>query len=222
MNLVVFDIDGTITDSVKVDDECFIKTYADLFGLDLKNVDWSDFKHVTDWGLTVNIFKKHFDRGPSKAEVLEIKKHFLALLKSRESEIKEIDGALNILKLLKQERDFVVALATGGWKETAHFKLNSIGFDLGDLVFVSSNDHFDRSTITSMAIAKSSNKYGKRSFEKTTYVGDGLWDLRTSKAMGINFIGVDFHQNNQLTSAGADHVIYDFTNTTQFLEWLKG
>lgn len=57
MKLIIFDIDGTILDSVNADDKCFIQTFKDLYQIDLTNADWNDFTNVTDTGLTNEIFK---------------------------------------------------------------------------------------------------------------------------------------------------------------------
>jgi FMN phosphatase YigB (HAD superfamily) len=40
--LVVFDIDGTLTDTNDVDDECFRRAVADIFALSYTSLDWSD------------------------------------------------------------------------------------------------------------------------------------------------------------------------------------
>jgi beta-phosphoglucomutase-like phosphatase (HAD superfamily) len=32
MHLVMFDIDGTLTETMKVDEECFVRSFDDVFG----------------------------------------------------------------------------------------------------------------------------------------------------------------------------------------------
>jgi beta-phosphoglucomutase-like phosphatase (HAD superfamily) len=32
MQLVMFDIDGTLTETMKVDEECFVRSFAEVFG----------------------------------------------------------------------------------------------------------------------------------------------------------------------------------------------
>ena len=34
MHLVIFDIDGTLTETMKVDEECFVRSFNDVFGFD--------------------------------------------------------------------------------------------------------------------------------------------------------------------------------------------
>ncbi len=50
MRYVIFDIDGTLTDTKAVDDKCFIKAFDQTFGIDISNQKWEDLQHVTDWG----------------------------------------------------------------------------------------------------------------------------------------------------------------------------
>lgn len=52
MKFVIFDIDGTLTDTKTVDDYCFTIAFNSIFGLDLSNYDWSTLNDVTDWGIT--------------------------------------------------------------------------------------------------------------------------------------------------------------------------
>ncbi len=40
MNLAIFDIDGTLTRTLSVDAECYIRAFADEFGLSGFNADW--------------------------------------------------------------------------------------------------------------------------------------------------------------------------------------
>jgi beta-phosphoglucomutase-like phosphatase (HAD superfamily) len=51
MKLLIFDIDGTLTDTKRVDDECFINAFQDEYGVILTNTDWTTFVNVTDTGL---------------------------------------------------------------------------------------------------------------------------------------------------------------------------
>lgn len=219
MNLIIFDIDGTIVDSVKIDDECFIQSFMDLHSIDLSQSDWNDFKHVTDSGLTNEIFESHFGRSPLSEEIIELKNYFYKLLAQNSNEITEIRGANNTLNSLIDNPNITIAFATGGWKETALLKLSTIGFELDDLTLISSNEHFDRSEITRLAITESLSSLELDEFNTITYIGDGLWDYKTAHELGINFIRVDYSQNNKLINAGAINIITDLTNVQQIVEW---
>ncbi|MEQ9299785.1 MAG: HAD hydrolase-like protein [Cyclobacteriaceae bacterium] len=220
MNLVIFDIDGTIVDSVSADDQCFIQSFEDLHNIDLSQSDWHDFRHVTDSGLTIEIFETHFGRKPLDEEVQELKDYFYKLLTQRSNDITEIRGAKNTLTSFIDNPKISIAFATGGWRETALLKLSTIGFELGDLILTSANEHFDRSEITKLAIDTSLQVENLDSFETITYIGDGLWDLKTAQRLGINFIGIDYHQNNKLIKVGAAKVVTDLTDPQKIIEWI--
>ena len=217
MKLIIFDIDGTLVDSVKLDDQCFIQTFQDLHNVDLVGTDWNDFTHVTDSGLTTEIFELHLGRQPSKQEPIAFKKYFLKLISQRKQEISEINGATETLNALLERPEYAVALATGGWRETALFKLSAAGFDLEGTVLVTANEHYDRTLITRIAIEESLTKENRNSFDSITYIGDGLWDLRMSQSLRINFIGIDAYGNNKLVNAGAANVIRNLTELTPLI-----
>lgn len=210
MHLILFDIDGTLIDSIKADDACFIQTFSELYKIDLAGVDWNSFPHVTDSGLTHEIFQRFFQRAPREEEVQRIKAHFYQLLEQRASEFVEIEGALTFIQKIDTDPQYSLAFATGGWKETALLKTRSIGLDLSKYVLVSASDHYDRAVITQLAIEAASAQNVGKDFTSITYIGDGLWDLATSNRLNIRFVGIDYHSNNRLTDAGADWVIKDF------------
>ncbi|NNF32714.1 MAG: HAD family hydrolase, partial [Saprospiraceae bacterium] len=47
MKTIIFDIDGTLTDTKEVDDKCFIQAFHNVFDMDIRSQNWSAFKNVT-------------------------------------------------------------------------------------------------------------------------------------------------------------------------------
>jgi len=221
MKLIIFDIDGTILDSVNADDKCYIQTLKDLFQIDLTNVDWNDFTNVTDTGLTIEIFQKWFNREPNTEEIENIKSYFKNLLKEHNQQFREIEKSLSSIKTASIKPDFEVGFATGGWKETAELKCNSVRLNLNDYIFKSSNDHYNRGKIIELVIKEALKKNNVREFESITYFGDGLWDFKTTRTLGIDFIGVDFKNNGKLINIGAEKVIKNFTEPEKILNWIN-
>lgn len=207
MKLVIFDIDGTVADSVKLDDTCFIQSFRDLFDVDLSNIDWTFFKNVTDSGLTLEIFETYLGRSPKKNEVEKLKTHFYDLLYRSKAQIKEVKGAVKTLMTINQHVGFSIAFATGGWRETALLKLASIGLETNGMVLASANEYISRTEIINSAIRQSISQNGIDDFQSITYIGDGLWDYVATKKLGIDFIGVDYHNNGKLIQAGATKVV---------------
>ncbi|OJJ20172.1 hypothetical protein BKI52_17010 [marine bacterium AO1-C] len=219
MKLIIFDIDGTIINSVKTDDECFIQTFAELYNIDLAKVDWNEFTHVTDWGLTNEIFEKWLNRLPAQTEINNIKTHFYNLLKQRVDEFTEIEQALSFIQQLAAMPDVEVGFATGGWRETAVLKCNAIGLHLNDFIFKSSNDHFKRSKIMASVVEEGKLKHS--AFETILYFGDGLWDLKATQELGIDFIGVDAKRNQKLRKAGVEKIISNYEGQDKIWEWIN-
>ncbi|MBI3191378.1 MAG: hypothetical protein HYZ36_01850 [Pedosphaera parvula] len=50
MHLVIFDIDGTLTETNAVDADCYVRALAEVFGFADVDTDWSTYPHVTDSG----------------------------------------------------------------------------------------------------------------------------------------------------------------------------
>jgi beta-phosphoglucomutase-like phosphatase (HAD superfamily) len=82
MRLVIFDIDGTLTETVKVDEECFVRSFTDVFGFDNIDTDWSHYPHTTDSGIFHDIFASRIGRPPIAHDISRFRKHFIHLLTS--------------------------------------------------------------------------------------------------------------------------------------------
>lgn len=220
MKLIIFDIDGTILNTVKTDDACFKQTFLDLYQIDVTNVDWNDYTNVTDTGLTIEIFEKRFNRKPKRGEIEKIKSHFKNLLKDHTQHFTEIENSLSFIELASRQSNFEVAFATGGWKETAELKCNAAGLHLGNYIFKSSNDHYRRDKIIAFVIQEALKKKHGKQFDSITYFGDGQWDLKTAQILGIKFIGIDSNKNGVLKSIGVEKVIENFIETEKILNWI--
>lgn len=221
--LVAFDIDGTLTATIEADDYGFTQTYKDLYNIDLGEIDWGKFKHVTDLGVSNEVFQANFERLPTDEEIDTTKNHFLGLLKKlfekESNKFSEVTGAIEFFNEL-QEKDYPLAIATGGWGETALFKLEKAGFKIDDTPFANSNHHHSRLKITELAIEKAKETYST-DFERIIYFGDGKWDLLTCQEMGIEFIGVDFYKSRKLKELGAENVIRDFSHKEKMLDLIS-
>lgn len=220
MKLIIFDIDGTIINSVKVDDNCFKSTFKKLHNIDLTDAYWNDFKHVTDIGLTIEIFDKWLSRIPTQLELKRIKSEFYQQVSLRTKDIKVIKGALEFIELTASLEGLEVAFATGSWKETAKLKCNAVGLSLDKYILKSSNDHFKRSKIIEFAIDEALKKQKLNAFDSVVYFGDGLWDLKTTSQLKIDFIGVDFTNNGKLKNVGCKNIIRDFADAKYILNLL--
>jgi phosphoglycolate phosphatase-like HAD superfamily hydrolase len=99
--------------------------------------------------------------------------------------ISEIPGASEFLEDLRERKNCRVAIATGGWEETAKLKLKAAGVDIKDCAFASSSDHYSREGMMRAAESMASNGV---TFRSRTYFGDALWDKKACENMDYRFI----------------------------------
>ena len=227
MKLLIFDIDGTLTDTVGIDDYCFKKTFEDLYKIDWTRIDWQQSKQIsgnTDSGMANEIIKTVNNRPPDNNETDKIKGHFMSLLMSEmsktDSEIQEIPGADSIIwKMLSA--GYAVAFATGSWRASGMLKLSTIGIDSGLFPYSNAENAMDRVSIIKDAISKAKFYYKIEEFESVTYIGDGLWDYQAALTLGINFVGISGLNNSILADAGAEKVIKNFDEYDKFLDYIN-
>jgi phosphoglycolate phosphatase-like HAD superfamily hydrolase len=226
MNLAIFDIDGTLTESVAVDEVCFIRAFRDVLGIERINTNWLDYHFQTDSGLALEICRNHLARDPGDAEISLLRSRFIQLLCAAVEEtgqhMREIPGAAALLHRLEAHPDWHVAIATGAWKVSAHFKLASAGLPVEGIPWASADDAYDRVEILRTAMQRAEQHYGPGAFEKVVYVGDGVWDVRAAKVLGIGFLGLAAgNKAGRLLEEGASCVLPDFSNPVRVSECLE-
>jgi phosphoglycolate phosphatase-like HAD superfamily hydrolase len=85
-----------------------------------------------------------------------------------------------------------------------------------DYPTASSDDALDRESIIRLSMQRATDRYG--GFGSAVYVGDGVWDARACRRVGIPFIGVGTDSRaGRLTAEGAVRVFPDFSDTDLFL-----
>jgi phosphoglycolate phosphatase-like HAD superfamily hydrolase len=185
MHLVMFDIDGTLTETMKVDEECFIRSFKDVFGFADIDTDWSHYRRTTDSGIFHDVFTSRVGRSPAAQEVSRFRQHFIQLLAavSSQSPFAPVAGADRLLSRLAQGGSHRVSLATGGWCDSARLKMASAGMCFDDHPAASADDALDRESIMRLSKQRAAERYGE-SFACTVYVGDGVWDARACRSVG--------------------------------------
>ena len=203
---VVFDVDGTLVQSVAVDAELYARAFADTFGVPLPSTDWSDYANATDRGIAEEAVAR---LSLPTARIGELRRRFVELLGGVER-IEPTPGAARLVDELRA-RKIPVAIATGGWSAAARRKLDAAGLDVAALPLVGSDDHARREEILAAALARLGGDGA------AVYVGDGPWDLAASRALGIGFIGVDRDGHGRF---GA-RAVRDFSDVNSFLRALE-
>jgi phosphoglycolate phosphatase-like HAD superfamily hydrolase len=216
MRLVIFDIDGTLTATKKADEECFVRALAEVYGFGEVDTDWSRYKHATDAGIFHEIHEIRTGRAPSATEVSRFRQHFVGLLAqvSSESPFPAVTGAARLLSRLASSAEHRVAFATGAWRDSACLKMASAGMCYED--FPSADDALDRESIIRLSRQRAAERYGR--FGSTVYIGDGVWDARACRGIGIPFIGIaSGSRATRLSAEGAVYVFPDYSDTDLFL-----
>src|SRR2546426_7922999 len=217
MRLVIFDIDGTLTQTMKADEECFVRSLAAVCGFGDVDTDWSRYKHATDSGIFREIHETRTGRLPSSSETSRFRQHFVDLLAqvSSEAAFAAVTGAPLLLSRLADSGEHRVALATGAWRDSARLKMASAGLCYDDYPAASSDDSFDRESIIRLSMQRAAERYG--SLGSTVYVGDGVWDARACCNVGIPFIGAATDgRAARLFAEGAVCVFSDFSDPDSF------
>ena len=202
--LIIFDVDGTLVDAHALDNASFNDAFTEVTGIKMTESMWSSFEEVTSQSTIHQALGKGCSEDISSIKD-RIKNSFFEKLRAGHSldptAIRAFGGAVDLVSALQASPDFRVAIATGCWKETGHFKLKTSGFDLTNIPFASASDCYSRADIISLAAQRAG-----MSVEHAVYVGDGLWDLRATRQLGIPFIGVG-RKVEALRQAGAEHTL---------------
>ena len=122
-----------------------------------------------------------------------------------------------------RETNYAICFATGSLLRPALVKLDQAGINFVPELVVASNTLFDRETIVKKAIESAESYFQVNHFETIISVGDGIWDLRTAKNIGVHFLGIgeknymDFKNENIKTHI-SDWAKFDFKKIQQELE----
>ncbi len=196
MKYIIFDIDGTLTDTTEIDDHCYTRAIEETFGFRDFETNYGYYKNTTDSGIIDQLFRERLGRSFTMEEREKFITHFCNLLErayeSQPDSIREIHKAGRMLAFLCRQPQLSIGLATGGWQESALFKLRCAGINIEGCTAASfAQDALARQDIIGSTIRKMNERHGLQlGAADITYVGDGNWDYLATKEMGIQFIGI--------------------------------
>ena len=216
---MVFDVDGTLVGGEATDWASFGAAFKEAAGFVLEDTFFARIEEVTAQAIVHQALE---DAPIEKKKEIEraVRQGYLRRLQSAHENdpcsFPALDGALALLAELRQ-RGVPVAIATGDWFESITFKLQAAGIPFDAVPIVTSSDFYSRADIIAEAIAKAG-----RPREEAVYIGDGLWDLRAARKLGIPFIGVGYRKE-KLEAAGATHTLRDLSplNFWQVIETIR-
>ena len=219
MQLVLFDVDGTLTHSQSIDAEIYLRSLAEVFGFADVDSDWSSYSHTTDSGILHQIFESRFGRAPTASDLLAFRTHFVAAIAaaSVHTPFREIGGARQILDHLAKLAIYRVGLATGGWSDSARCKMRSAGMHYDAFPAASADDATSRVSIMQIAIDRVIAHGDGHHPDSIVYVGDGIWDARACRQLKLPFIGIAAGTHaEKLRQEGAHAVFTDYAKMAEF------
>jgi len=185
--LFLFDIDGTLVQSVSVDDDLYRSALHHVLGPVRFRDAFAEYDFVSDSGILWQVLIDNDLQDlpdPTSAIILKfvdsLQEHI-----SKDGAFREVPGARKLVASLQSSPDHYVAIATGGWSASATLKLESAGFDLNDITLSASDEKCDRTDIMRAALDQPETEY-----QSITYYGDGPWDRDACVSLGWDFIPV--------------------------------
>jgi phosphoglycolate phosphatase-like HAD superfamily hydrolase len=210
--LAIFDIDGTLIDSVLQHQSAFLKA-LEKFGLFSFNNNWSDYKHHTDNFIFKTIFEAQFKTNTTVNDLdrfEDILSEFVTEA-TITNKVVEIRGAKYFLEQIAN--DFDIVFATGSLLKPAKYKLQQTEITIDEKLIVAANKILSRDELVLKSIETAKHFYTTENYEQIISFGDGLWDYETAKNLNIDFIGIG---NSKLQEYGVINFFSDFTSTDLF------
>ena len=202
--LIIFDVDGTLIGGEEYDWKAFNDAFLDVTGRSIPTEFWTSLEEVT-----ASAIVRHALSDLPVAEQMKLESR----VRERCLENLKIERSRNpkafashvktraLLRELEEHPEFDVAIATGDWLETIRFKLAAAEIELNRFVHATASDTPIRADIIHLAAQRSN-----RSLNEAVYIGDGRWDMRACRMLGIPFIGTG-QRVESLKADGAEWIV---------------
>lgn len=218
--IAVFDIDGTLTDTMAVDMECYVAAVREVVGIDVPE-DLEAYDEFTDAAVleTACRLRDHPRPTPDvqRRTALRLAELLEEALGSTPHRFRPIPGARDVFARLR-EAGWHVAMATGAWRPSAMVKLTGGEIPHEGIPLATSSEHRARTDIISRAVQAVDGDGSS----PVVYIGDGVWDGRAAAALGHGFIGIGGGDRAaRLRRTGAAAVFDDLSDDVALLDALE-
>lgn len=226
MNLIMFDIDGTLTETNAIDADLYVQAVKESLNVTKVDTNWERYHNATDPAIAAEIIEEKIGRLATVEDLDSIRKSFVNMVQAKASKeprhFREIAGAKAMLTELVSFPNVAIAIATGTWKEIALLKLNTASLVLPEVVIATASDAFSREEIMRIAEKRTVGKFKNASLDSIVYVGDAVWDVRAALKIGYQFIGVGTGKRAaKLRDEGATWIIPDYNDKQRFFTILE-
>jgi phosphoglycolate phosphatase-like HAD superfamily hydrolase len=184
---VIFDIDGTLLNSSDQDDRIYREAVNHVLGDVRLRPSLLHYNPVTDTGILLQILADN--RLPADPNLIAaVKRQFCQRIEAfvlEQGPFDELPGARSVIGRLQNSENHCLAIATGGWRQSAEIKLKTAGFDIGSIPLATSDEASERTQIMEIALMSIGEDVAS-----VTYFGDGLWDQVACECLGWAFRAV--------------------------------
>lgn len=214
--LAIFDNDGTICDTHKVQDVCYVQAVEHVTGKPLPTLDWYAYDEPTCSAIVRDLLAGDI---AAERKGKDVEREFVRLLEKAHQEcpddLSPVPGVVEFIERLRKDRICSVAIATGCFEATTRFKLRCCGIILDAFPYASASDTPRRRDIIPLAASRAG-------FDLTSVVffGDDPWDHRVSTALGIPMIGIG-RRCDALRDIGVRHTFRDYSEPDRIIEVLS-
>ena len=205
--LIIFDIDGTLVESVSTYHEVVTQS---LKALGIKEIDtnFDALLHHTDsYALKFN-YENYFEKELPNELISRFEDILFEQLKAF-PKTEAILGAREAIEHLKI-KGYSIAFATGSLPKTAILKLQDAKIWFDEKILTTSKNSFSREGFVLEAIDEASKFYNVPFYESIISVGDGVWDLKTAQKLNLDFVGIGQKNKAQLMNLGMEYWFENF------------
>lgn len=216
--LFVLDIDDTLTKSEKQHQTAFVEAMK-ILGVTEIDQNWPNYQHMTD----SFIFKENYERNHNLNFDMNLVEGFeteMTRVLTELNPVTEIKGAIEMVLEMQGNPEIGLCCATGSLEGPARLKLRQAGIPLNSRPLVGSNIRFTREEIVVSAIDRAKSYYQVADFQNIISVGDGIWDLRTARNLGLTFIGIGKKNQSDFMAENVSYFINDWKDF-EMQEFLK-
>lgn len=221
MKLVMFDMDGTLTDAFAIEENCYVLAIEQALNLPGVKTEWETYTHTTASFCLEEIVRRARGHPPTAAESRAVQVRMVAIMaditRRTGRRTQEIPGAAACICEL-QRRGYAVAIASGDWESTARHKFKTAGIPFEGLPSAFCDVANPRTDIMRAALARAAAHHGRARFDRITYVADAAWDVRACRELGWPLVGVVAGVfSSRLPALGVTHIVRHYLDFDAFL-----
>ena len=220
MNVLLFDIDGTLIDAGGAGQAAMEDALAHEFGA-RRPVTGISTAGRTDRAIAMDLFQ-YYELDASEEHWARYQQTYFRFLPDslRKREGRILPGIPALLERLQTRSDVLLGLLTGNFAEGAQLKLNHYGlahhFRLGGY----GDHHLDRDDVAREAFRAAKQHLPNLEPDRVWVIGDTPSDIRCGRAIGANVlaVGTGMFSVDQLESHKPDVLLSDFSHPDSWLE----